>query len=169
MTAQLPFLNLSDSEFNSYLNEQSFPALSFYSNLVFQPYVVSDSHDNLYNPDSHISSYSDNFSCKFFNLDDPDLEYIKNRQFSLSMCSLNIRSIPKNLNNYLNDFSHINFDVMGFSETRLCSDLETLHQVPGFDFVSSNRNTLGGGVALYIKDSLNAILVRDMSLANEFL
>ena len=56
---------------------------------------------------------------------------------------------------------------MGFSETRLSSGIEALYQVPGFEKFTSNRNTMGGGVVLYTKDTLNANFVHSISVIHD--
>ena len=44
---------------------------------------------------------------------------------------------------------------IGLSETRVSSVIEMLHHVPSFDLFTSNRNTPGGGVLLYVRHTLN--------------
>ena len=39
----------------------------------FQPLISSDGQDEIYNPDSQINTYNDNFTCDYFDLDNEDL------------------------------------------------------------------------------------------------
>ena len=66
---------------------------------------------------------------------------------------MNIRSIPKNLQCFREivlDMSHINFNVLGFTEIRLAPHLSSLYELPGYLMHVNSRNTHGGGVALYV-------------------
>ena len=73
MPFRLPFGNLADSELFSFINEYGILPFSQYSHLVFQAPLSSDGHDEVYNPDSQINTYSDNFTCSYFDLDNEDL------------------------------------------------------------------------------------------------
>ena len=63
MSLHLPFESLTDSELLSFINEHDIVPFSQYSHMVFQPLISSDGHDEIYNPDSQINTYDDNFKC----------------------------------------------------------------------------------------------------------
>ena len=42
--------------------------------LVFQPPISSKGHYEIYNPDSQINTYNDNFTSDYIDLDNEDLE-----------------------------------------------------------------------------------------------
>ena len=50
----------------------------------------------------------------------------------------------------------LKYVILGLSETLLSSDVEMLHHVLSLDLFTNNRSTLGGGVLLYVRDTLNA-------------
>ena len=74
MSFHLPFGNLTDSELLSFIIEHDIPPFSQYSHLDFQSLINSDGHDEILNPDSHINTNNDNFTCHYFDLDNKDLE-----------------------------------------------------------------------------------------------
>ena len=53
------------------------------------------------------------------------------------------------------DINKLKYDILGLPETRLLSDIEMLYHVPSFDLFTNNRNTLGGGVLLYVVNKKN--------------
>ena len=68
-----------------------------------QPLISTDGHDEIYNPDSQINTYNDNFTCDYFDLDIEDLEKISTSTPSnscLTLASLNIRSVSKHFETY---------------------------------------------------------------------
>lgn len=65
---------------------------------------------------------------------------------------MNIRSISTNFQHFVDTIltDHIKFDVLGFTETRLNVDISSLYNLPNYQLYTSNRNTYGGGVAIYV-------------------
>jgi hypothetical protein len=87
-----------------------------------------------------------------------DLVKSKFNKHSFSLIHLNIRSLSKNLDNFLTYLTqlHHSFSVIAISETWITtSDPDTL-QIPGYERLQKNRSrptcNPGGGVALYILD-----------------
>ena len=75
-----------------------------------------------------------------------------------SIVQLNIRSSPKNLSNFENYLSGLNhcFTVIGISETWLNDTNKHCYSVNGYNQIDQCRdNRPGGGVSLYVKDSLS--------------
>ena len=78
---------------------------------------------------------------------------------AFDVISLNIRSIPMNLQSFLDNVLcnvNIKHSIIGFTEIRLSPHLTSLYQLPGYKMFSNCRNTHGGGVSIYISDSYNA-------------
>ena len=74
---------------------------------------------------------------------------------TFNILSLNVRSIPANLQLFTDIFLSQNnifskIDVLGFTETRLDQQLVPMYQIPGYNMFTTCRNRYGGGVALYI-------------------
>ena len=110
--------------------------------------------------------------CDYFDVDNEDLEKINTStapKSCLTLTSLNIRSVSKLFETFQMDINKLKYDILGLSETRLSSDIEMLHHVPSFDLFTSNRNTLGGGVLLYVRDTFNANKLVNFSVMLEHL
>ena len=81
------------------------------------------------------------------------------------MLSLNIRSITRNLEEFLVDFAldcHLP-DFVSFCETRLTVELNALYEIPNYCLFSNPRNTSGGGVAMYINREHSTVLLNDIN------
>ena len=91
-------------------------------------------------------------------------------QNRFSLLHLNIRSIPKNLTQlekYLLLLKH-DFTVMGLTETWLNDTNFDLYSLSGYDHVSKYRSDRkGGGVTLFIKNSIYFIRRIDLEIFNE--
>ena len=167
MSFHLTFGNLSDSELLLFLNEHYIVPFSQYSHLVFQPLVRSDGQDETYNQDSQNNTYNDNFTCDYFDLDNEVLEKISTStapNSCLTHASLNIRSVSKHFEMFQMDITKLKYDILGLSETRPSSDIEMLYHVPSFDLSRCNRNTLGGGALLYVRNTFNATKLVNFSV-----
>ena len=56
------------------------------------------------------------------------------------------------------------FDILTLNETRLDNSiLDCEVQIPGYDFIRSDRNRNGGGVAMYIRTVIPYIIRKDLS------
>ena len=76
---------------------------------------------------------------------------------------MNINSISKNLDTFLNSISisnEYNFDLR-FCETKLSDDIENLYDIPGYQKVTLNNTRQSGGLIIYIKDKLNNFEIRN--------
>jgi hypothetical protein len=87
-------------------------------------------------------------NCKYHYMDsqhDPYGEKIGN--IKLSLMHLNIRSIPKNLNNFtsLLDTSNINYNLLAFTETWLHDSNAEAFGIKGFNHEFITRNNKNGG------------------------
>jgi exonuclease III len=98
-------------------------------------------------------------NCKYHYIDSPFTE-IKDKlaNTSISLMHLNIRSLPKNLNDFssLLDTSTIDFNLIALSETWLHQDNADSYGLKGFKHeYLTRKDKKGGGVSIFIKDSLN--------------
>ena len=140
--------------------------------MVFQSLVSSEGHGEVYNIDSQINTYNDNFTCDYFDVYNEDLEKITIStapNSCLTLASLNIRSVSKHCETFQMDINKLKYDILCLSETRLSSDIEILHRVPSIDLFINNRNTQGGGVLLYMRDSFNTNKLVNFSVKLEHL
>ena len=74
---------------------------------------------------------------------------------SISFVNWNVRSIPTNLQTFL-DLHYIDqvfCDVISLCETRLTTEIEKLYKLPNYTVFHQHRDRHGGGVSLFIKDT----------------
>ena len=79
------------------------------------------------------------------------------------MAFLNIVSLPKNLDEirYLMSSKHI--DLIAFNETRLDSNLNNnMVHINNYDIIRKNRSRSGGGVCIYLRNSINYKVRHDL-------
>ena len=150
----LPFNTLPDEDLLNHLCHDTISLPSYeFRKLFFDPLLI---FDEKYNNDIDVNY---NFS---HNLTIPDTIYtffdslkLTNNNDTLTILSLNIRSIPTNLTLFSDLFlSMSNFvtdlDILCFTETRLDDQIIPLYQLPGYTMFNTCRNRYGGGVAVYI-------------------
>ncbi|XP_028407966.1 uncharacterized protein LOC114530582 [Dendronephthya gigantea] len=175
----LPFSHLDDDEFNMVLYEFENGSVRFdedrLSSLVFNPLLFDhnnnlaiwgdlDADTNFYSKVSHSCDYYTEH--KLSDLLSTKVEIPNNNCFSI--LHLNIRSLPRNLENLSNSLAIIkhNFSIIGISETWLRHD-DHFVSVDGFNFVHNYRpNKIGGGVGLYLANEFEFKLRSDLVFAN---
>ena len=92
----------------------------------------------------------------------------KNECFS--MIHMNIRSLPANLNHFMNYLNCLNvqFSVLCFSETWLNANNHDLYALPGYSHIGKHRpHRSGGGVSLFIKERFTYKSRLDISIFND--
>ena len=117
----------------------------------------------------------ENYESIEFSLSDTVCQYFDIKKFNskfkkyegLSFLHLNIRSLPKhldNLTNFLNSIDH-RFKVIALSETRLTSNSSIPHNLSldGYSFVLNKTEASAGGTAIYICNSINFKERHDLS------
>ena len=86
-------------------------------------------------------------------------------QKGLKFCHLNVASLLKNLDEIRLLLKENDIDVFALNETRLddnVSDSEI--SIPGYNIVRKDRNRAGGGVAMYVKNSMDFQVVEHYAL-----
>ena len=158
-------------------------SLEALNNKIFNPFQLNEIEDansilpltntdpdlnyygGLENIDNYISSdyyTEDSFSNKCLQLSADS--------FSLSLLHLNIRSLPKHLNEFEVYIKNLNvdFSIYGFSETWLNDNNATLFTLSGYNHICNYRTKrLGGGVSLYVKQTLKYQHLSDLEIFNE--
>ena len=157
--SNLPFGNLNDDELTNILNDDL--VSNCFLNRVFDPGVIFDRYDGVIDP----SIFSTNIDCNYLNLD--EIEAVLNIK-NLNLISYNVRSIPKHFDEFLNEVNYSNFDVLCFSETRLTEFTQNLFNLPDYEGFYSNRNSSGGGVAIYAKKAADTQLISDFTLMRPY-
>ena len=146
---------------------------------VFQPFELNvDTNTPLSDIDPDLqyyqNQYPSNIPCDYyledhFNKRTFNLE-IDNKSFSL--IHSNIRSIPKNLQNFESYLSNLNhdFSIIALSETWLKDHTVDLYNMKGYSSEHKYRKSRsGGGVSLYIMDSIEYCVREDLSIQNQYI
>ena len=145
----------------------------------FNPFNLNNNLlvNNLHDPD--INLFSEN---NFQNLDTPylDIDEAKERlsafsdENSFKIIHLNIRSLPKNFDNFkrfLSETSH-DFSVICLSETWCTNESFNKNSnflIEGYNSVHFERatNKKGGGVGIYIHNTLMHNVISDLSISDD--
>ena len=96
----------------------------------------------------------DNPICNYYflNSNDNELNNLPNN-FSL-VCHNIICSLHLHFDEFIDQCLtplHHSFDVIGFCESKLTQDIETLYNIPNYTMYTNNVSRHSGGVVLYIK------------------
>lgn len=89
---------------------------------------------------------------------------------SFTILSLNIKSIPTNLQNFedqILSLSNINYDINTFSETRLDNNLAPSYDIPGYTMHSKCRTRHEGGVLMYASERYILRVILDVSICDQ--
>ena len=169
MENTFPFQNLSIGELLN-LFDDSYTSGTNYESLLFDHLGLNISNDFDADPDENFfneMTLNPSDYCSQFQLENLATEYKSNK---LSFIFHNIRSIPKNLDNFysihLNNLSN-QFDFMSFCETRLTDDVCNLYKLDNYNIFTNCRDSKGGGVAVYANCKFNCTVLCDISLMNE--
>lgn len=90
-----------------------------------------------------------------------------NSHSELNILTLNINSLPLHIDDFMEQCLYTcnsKFHVLSFCETRLNDSLCNLFPIPGYQSFFNNRNTHGGGVAIYLCNTLQGQVLDDLSL-----
>lgn len=160
-----PFVELDDDEFPSLF-------LGDCSNIDYQSFYFNhyDSYGNLdeIQPDNmfSIDVLHSRRECNYCSLQEYNRMNSEYLNMSISVLFSNIRSIPKNLEEFCLDFNVQtgNIDIIGFAESWLREDIEPLYLVGGYQMFANSRSTRGGGVVLYVRSNYSAAKISSLSL-----
>lgn len=171
MSLELPFVHLDDESFMLSLFELRNGHMNFnvdrLESLHFNPFLLEGSLVN--NADLDPDQQFFNQRNSKYNI--PEQFNDNAAIFDCSSFSLmhhNIRSLNKNLSNLTDLLSILNldFDVIGLTETWLQCN-QNIHPIENYSFVHNSRpDKTGGGVGLFIKESINFKSRQDLDLNN---
>ena len=166
-----PFYELNNVEFNSYIHSifgnKEYFSVDYLNNVVFKQFnVIYDRYNSDLNPDLNFSSFSDwaEKDCKYYFTDTIKNTVINgnnsnavNSRKLFSLLSMNINSIPKNLEYFVDtclNCLNFEFDILSFSETKLSDDIDQLYTINNYNKYSNNNTRKSGGVATFVKKML---------------
>ena len=73
------------------------------------------------------------------------------------MAMLNITSLPKHIDEICVLLASKKFDIFALNETRLDHSIsDDLVSIPNYDIIRNDRNRNGGGVCIYIRNSISS-------------
>lgn len=162
---ELPFALLGSDELQYAINAPLISNTNF-KELEFQPFPIDD---NRYNSDLDVDLFYtkyrlDSIPKTYYSyLDDYP---VINRK-CLNLCNFNIRSIPRNLQCFKDVFINnhsLNINVIGLTEIRLEPHLSMLYDIPGYSMFVNSRNAHGGGVAIYVSDKYESLLLYQFTI-----
>ena len=142
----------------------------------FNPFLVdSDSRHLLINsdidPDSNILGYNSHLLSNCLYLTSNEFNNITlSTSDSFTLFHINLRSLKKHYEELSEFLSTPNmpFSVIGISETWLNNSNDDIFNIPGYKFISNNRqHKHGDGVGLFINDDLNFKLRSDLQSSDK--
>ena len=84
---------------------------------------------------------------------------------SIASIATSLQSFEDQILNIIN----IKYDIVGFSETRLDSDIVPLYNIYVYTMHSKNRKEHGGGVLTYVSDACTSCVLHDVSVCEPYL
>ncbi len=179
MADNLPFNHIEEEdEFRSALSDNIIRNLSLddLNENLFNPLDLNiECNDPLLEHDPDIHFYNEvqsNSTCSYHS-EDSFVKMCKNAEIisdNFSMIHCNIRSLPKNLDSFAHLLNNLElqFSLIGLSETWLNDTKAELYNLPGYRHLYKYRSQrTGGGVSLFIKNSLKIIPRDDLSFFND--
>ena len=143
----------------------------YYEDLKFNPFQSNSILiDNFSDPDYNLQ----NLDTPYYSVEEASEHFRHKETNSFSVLHLNIRSLNKNFENFKLFLAEINFNfkLICLSET-WCQDKNpnenSLFQLPNYNVIHQNRNQnrKGGGVCIFIHQSLNYKTRDDLSTCTE--
>lgn len=132
--------------------------------------VDDDNYDYYQGIDDLPYSTSD-LKCKYLDEIEFSKEYSKSKK--ISFLSLNIQSLPSKFNEFVEFLSGLGsdggfFDVIAVQETWQLPNTD-MFMLDGYNsfFKTRNNNVQGGGVGLYVKDTIKATVIPELSVFTE--
>ena len=167
----LPFYNINDDDLTEMLNIYGDNQLNNFldinhiqNTLIFDQFKCSTNrYNSILDPDS-------NFFNKFQNIvDNCSYECLNNVKTIItpddfSLCTLNVNSLSKNLDTFLNSIcinNEYKLDLLSFCETKLTNDIENLYDIQGYQKITLNNNRQSGGLIIYVKNEFNNFEIRN--------
>ena len=112
----LPFNDLVNSELNELITNVV-PPISNYENIYFSP-VQLDERDSELSPERILLTNAHDFSSNYFDFDQHLLQNLgRSDEQSISLISINIKSVPRHLDKFVAEFLDCSLDVIGMCET----------------------------------------------------
>lgn len=84
-------------------------------------------------------------------------------KIAINMLHINARSMKSNFQGIESLLSNVagTLTAIAITETWLTSDTEDVYFIPGYNFIPFSRSTVGGGVGIFLQNSLNYFIRKD--------
>lgn len=88
----------------------------------------------------------------------------------MQFAHVNVRSLLSGFNDFVTIVLENGFDIVGITETWLSNDVATeAVNIPGYSFYRRDRGSRGGGVGIYVKNTIKCQVIQfDFTLNNSF-
>ena len=137
--------------------------IDFLNELLYEQTVEeNDNYNDNFDPD--INYFNSNVNqlaeCRYIASDEIN-SLINLNDFSI--CSFNVNSVSKNLDNFLSQSlvgMYTEFDLIGLCETKLNDEIDQLYKIDGFNKITLNNSRNKGGLALFIRENFNNFFER---------
>ena len=132
-------------------------------------------NSRLQDPDVNLSVLNNNqdiLNSNYCSIDSFQNLKQKFSKHGLSVICFNIRSFSKNGDEFLSYLASCNhdFDIIILTETWANNDTHTLCHIPGYIPTHNLRkNQRGGGVSIFVKESLNFSVIETINISNDFI
>ena len=153
----LPFSCIDDNDFEKIINDfgpQANFSVELLNNLEFIPTTsVDPTNTNTYEQSLFVSS-------KYTFLE--NLKEV-NKGNVFNILNFNIRSVPKNLQLFLDVCFHelpTKIDVLTLCESRLDDSIANLYKIPGYNMFHQPRSRDGGGVCVFILETYLLFIIK---------
>lgn len=156
-----PFSNLNDFDFSQLLDNYHYYPLDVIENMTFDQF---QSYNNRTPITNDLNPMMKELNCKYYscsNFSSFDCSSI------LSMLCYNISSIPRHWDEFCDQclsVLNVRFDILGFCETRLNDNICMLYRLNRYNAYFNNRDTGGGGLALYLHNNFQGTVIKNISL-----
>ena len=160
-----PFSNVDNYNLIPLLNgEQHNYPLHIIDSMMYNPFQYYENNNVANNIPVQFSTYQPN--CNYYFCDE-NVPVTCESNSCLNLLALNISSIPRHLDSCIDQCINVfdmKFDILGFCETRLSDPLCHLFPLQGYDGYFTNKDTHGGGVAIYIRKLFQVDKLYDVCL-----
>ena len=166
----MPYYNVLNN--NEFLNEVNYVNYNQLYDVKLQLFETNvDTHLNIptidVDPDHNVNVYKHSISqmlnvCDYYMDDEFTKKFSNDLNYDFSIYHCNIRSLPAHRNELQLSLYNLKmkFKIIGLCETWLNDANKDLYQLDNFNHVHRTRKYKGGGVSLFIHESIN-FTVRD--------
>ena len=177
LSDNIPFINIFDDDeyHNTVVDEFSVSDHTFITDKLFNPFDLDiNRHSPLFDIDPDINFLHDgqnHDTCHYYHENSFNHITHNHRDHSntdsFSILHVNLRSIPKNFDSFLNYLHTLTFSftIIAVTETWLSTNNSDNYGIPGYNLVSICRDgKRGGGVCIFIKESLSYNIRTDLNV-----